>query len=345
MDKNIILAVAGSGKTTLIVDELNLNKRFLIITYTINNNNNLKESIIKKFGYFPENIDLQTYYNFLYSFCFRPFLAYKIRPTGIYFENPPDWTNRLPRNSLKYYLSSDGRLYHNRIAKMLNVYNVDNDVVLRLEKYYDCLMIDEVQDFAGHDFNLLKTIATANIEMKFVGDFYQHTFDTSRDGNTNINLHTNYDNFKKEFVQMGVDINDKYLNKSYRCSPSVCDFIKGSLGIEISSHKTEDSVVYFIEKIKIIDEIYNNYNIVKLFYKESYKYNCYAANWGDSKGQNCYNDVCVVLNKTTTDYYKKDKLFKLNPVSKNKFYVACSRARENLYLIPEELIKQYKITN
>jgi DNA helicase-2/ATP-dependent DNA helicase PcrA len=46
MDKSLILAVAGSGKTTLIVDKLNLEERFLLITYTINNTRNLKEAIV-----------------------------------------------------------------------------------------------------------------------------------------------------------------------------------------------------------------------------------------------------------------------------------------------------------
>ena len=58
MDKSVILAVAGSGKTSLIIKKLNLEENFLLVTYTINNTRNLKESIIKKFGYFPENIDL-----------------------------------------------------------------------------------------------------------------------------------------------------------------------------------------------------------------------------------------------------------------------------------------------
>ena len=35
MDKKVIFAVAGSGKTKYIVDELSLDKRSLIVTYTI----------------------------------------------------------------------------------------------------------------------------------------------------------------------------------------------------------------------------------------------------------------------------------------------------------------------
>ena len=112
MDKKLILAVAGSGKTSYIIRELNLEKRCLIITYTINNTKNLKNEIIKKFGCFPENINLYTYYNFLYSFCFRPFLAYKIKPKEIQWEIPPKWTNKIKRNNPLFYLTKERKLYN-----------------------------------------------------------------------------------------------------------------------------------------------------------------------------------------------------------------------------------------
>lgn len=342
MDKSLILAVAGSGKTTLIVDKLNLEKRFLLITYTINNTRNLKEAIIKKFGYLPENINIYSYYNFLYSFCLKPFLGYKLKPNGIYWDFTPTFTNTLPLTNLSRYMTKRGLLYHNRIAKLLEQYNVLQEINERLSKYYDYLLIDEVQDFAGHDFNLLKSICSSKTEIIIVGDFYQHTFDTSRDGNTNSTLHNDYDKYKKLFEKAKVKPNTEYLNKSYRCSKSVCKFITKEIGIDIQSHKESDSIVSFIDDKEKIDNLFKDNTIVKLFYRENYKYNCYSRNWGDCKGENHYNDVCVVLNKTTMENYTKGELRELKPVTKNKLYVACSRANNNLYLISEEKIKQYK---
>ncbi|MCV5191034.1 DNA helicase UvrD, partial [Escherichia coli] len=60
MDKSVIFAVAGSGKTTRLVASLNEDKRFLIVTYTESNYCNLREKIINRFGYFPTNIVLYT---------------------------------------------------------------------------------------------------------------------------------------------------------------------------------------------------------------------------------------------------------------------------------------------
>ena len=46
MDKKVIFAVAGSGKTTYIVNSLSKEKRTLIVTYTIANCENLKNNYI-----------------------------------------------------------------------------------------------------------------------------------------------------------------------------------------------------------------------------------------------------------------------------------------------------------
>ena len=54
-------------------------------------------------------------------------------------------------------------------------------IIARMEKYYDCFMFDEVQDLGGHDFNLIQSIIPNHIDCLFVGDFYQHTFDTSKE--------------------------------------------------------------------------------------------------------------------------------------------------------------------
>jgi len=319
MDKAVILAVAGSGKTSHIIDNLDL-----------------------KFGLMPENIVLNSYYPFLYGFCFRPFLAYKAKPRGLYWRIPPAYTNRIKRNDINFYMTKDRRLYHNRIAKLLQECNVLANINKRLEKYYDCLFIDEIQDFAGHDFNLLKSLVQANLKIRLVGDFFQHTFDTSRDGNTNVNLHKEYAKYKKQFKTMGLDVDTSHLNKSYRCSPTTCEFISNQIGIPIESHKSDITNIQFIEDEEQSDKIFADDKIVKLFYSESYKFDCYSRNWGDCKGENCYDDVCVVLNKTTLQHYKKGELNKLKPISKNKLYVACSRAKGNLYFIPDKLMKKYK---
>ena len=140
---------------------------------------------------------------------------------------------------------------------------------------------------------------------------------------------------------MGFEVDTESLDKSYRCSPSVCKFISDNLKIDIRSHKKEQTIVKFIEDEKDAMEIFNNKHIIKLFYQEYYKYICFSRNWGDSKGENHYNDICVVLNKTTLKSY--NALVGLKSQTKNKFYVACSRANNNLYFVSDEFYKSLKL--
>ena len=54
---------------------------------------------------------------------------------------------------------------------------------------------------------------------------------------------------------------------------------------------------------------------------------------GETKGEDHYKDVCVMLNKTTAKKRTAGKLLELPPPTKNKLYVAITRARGNVYLV------------
>ena len=72
MDKRIIQAVAGSGKTQYIIDKLNTEDRIFLITYTRQNQKILLLRIENKYGFVPKNIKIYGLFQFLYSFCLRP---------------------------------------------------------------------------------------------------------------------------------------------------------------------------------------------------------------------------------------------------------------------------------
>jgi len=343
MDKRIIFAVAGSGKTSHIIDRLCLNKDHLIVTYTRSNINNLRSRIIQKFGLFPKNIKLLPYFQFLYSFCFRPILGYKLRSKGLHYNQPPEYTSRVKWDCDSHYFASSRRIFHNRLGKLLVRQGLEELICKRLEKYYDCFYVDEIQDFAGNDFNLLKGIVKANLDILLVGDYFQHTYDTSRDGHINGSLHKDLNKYIAEFESMGLAVDFKTLDKSYRCTPTICEFITNNLGIKISSHRKDESLIEFVQDQETIDELIKDENIVKLFFRNSSKYSCRSKNWGKCKGEDCYVDVCVILNPTSFKLYEKGELIKSAPTTKNKLYVACSRTKGNLYFIEEKNVKKYKL--
>jgi len=339
VDKRVIFAVAGSGKTTEIVKQLDESKCHLIVTYTRANRDNLRNKIINKFNHFPTGIKLYTYFEFLHGFCYRPFLQSEKKTRGITFDAPPKYVKSTDD---KRFISSGRYVYSSRLAKFIEQTKTLPAAISRIEKYFDAVYIDEVQDFGGHDFDFLLNISKAKIDWLFVGDFYQYTYATSHDGNVNKNLHKDYTSYQEKFRKAGINPDVGSLKTSRRCSKSVCDFITKNIGIEIDSCDNRTSDVRLEKNHSEVEAIYKNPSIIKLFYKEHYNYSCYSQNWGDSKGIDHYQDVCVVLSDKNVIAFEKNNLRGLPPTTKNKLYVACSRAKGNLIFVPESVLRQHK---
>lgn len=341
MDKRVILAVAGSGKTTYLVNHLSQNKRTLIITYTDNNYDNIRDKILREYREsWPENVTVMRYFQFLYQFCYKPLFSDECKAKGIDFDSsPPRWAKK--RTKL-FYLTNSNYFYSNRLAAFLEDFNATSEIKRRLEKYFDEFVIDEVQDIAGRDFNLLQSLMSANLNMLFVGDFYQHTYDTSRDGTVNKTLFSDIDSYEMRFSKAGIFVDKTTLQNSWRCSKAICDYVRENFGIMIYSAKTsnENIIICVTDPLKI-EKIYKDPAVVKLHYNGAAKYGKGHKNWGDTKGQDCYTDVCVLLNKTAYLQYTNGTLQNLAMTTRNKLYVALTRAKGNVYLIEEAAIKQF----
>ena len=212
-----------------------------------------------------------------------------------------------------------------------------------MEKFYDCFLFDEVQDLGGHDFDLIQSIAPTKIDCIFVGDFYQHTYDTSNDGNINSGLYKVIKKYIKIWNDNGINVDLKSLSNSYRCSQTTCDFVRNNLKIPIYSFRSNTTRIIDVNNQSDADALFSDSKIVKLFFSEAYKYKCYAENWGKSKGLDCFQDVCIVLNKTTLKEYNNNTLHKLSPSTLNKLYVACTRAKGDIYFIPHTFFDNYKL--
>lgn len=342
MDHRVILAVAGSGKTSYIIDSINPDKSNLVITYTENNYLNLRNRIVRRFDGMPDGTRVYTYFSFLYAFCLRPFVGDQLGLKGINFEQPSKFANRHKKHDVRRYIDRHGRIYSSRIASFLINFDLIAEVRARIEKYFSSIYVDEVQDIAGSDFNLLMEITAGNTDSLLVGDFFQHTFDTSRDGNVNKSLYDDFDAYKKRLEASGFSIDEDALSHSHRCYQSTCEFVADKLKIAIASHQDEGNVVEFVDDEGWAEAIFFRDGTVKLFYQAHHKYPCYSENWGASKGLNNFDSVCVVLNKNTEKLFRDGKLDELPPITRNKLYVACTRARSELFFVPESFFKKYQ---
>lgn len=338
--KQLIQAVAGSGKTTYIIEQLEENsENVAIITYTEVNQEVLKEKIREKFkGRIPENIHVFGLFQFIYSFCLTPYL--NRRPNGINFDSLP--TNASNQNK---YMDSNRRFYKDRLSKALLDYADKIPYILRIDRYFSKIFVDEVQDLGGDDLSWLFSLNKCKAEILCVGDFYQGIFSTSTRGNTNKAAKANLDNYKKEFANNGFTVDEETLQESQRCTSETCCFIREKLGINIKSANSKHSnpPMFITDKNKII-RIWNDNEIPKLFYWKHREYICEnSMNWGESKGLT-KKDVCVILTDTLSKTFKKDSWEKMAPKTKGSFYVACTRASGQVYFIEQKSIANYKRT-
>ncbi|HDT9276027.1 TPA: hypothetical protein RF512_000603 [Listeria monocytogenes] len=330
--KQVVHAVAGSGKTSLIIDELTLEKDIAIITYTISNQSVLKEKVIKKFGCIPDNIHIFGFWQFIYSFCLVPCLHWK--PNGIIYDEEIKRANKFRNRKLAYGVK--GYIFENMISKFL--FDESIPYLERIDEFFDEIYIDEMQDFDSYDLDWLLSLARTKIKVWLVGDYYQRTYSTSKSGNKSSTVMKDYSSYKGVFEKAGYHFNDTLLNNSRRCSPEICSFISEKIGIAIGSHKENgNSTISLIQDETEILSILADDSIKKLFFKEHYKYCCNSINWGESKGQT-YENICVVLNPESFKLYSKNKLIEMKPTTKSKFYVACTRSLGNLYFIEQKNI-------
>ena len=174
------------------------------------------------------------------------------------------------------------------------------------------------------------------------GDFYQHTFDTSRDGNVNSALHDDITRYEARFAAAGFMVDRNTLNRTWRCSTSVCEFITGQLNIRIAAHGIHASLIETIADTERSATLHADNTVIKLFYREHHRYGCYSMNWGASKGLDHFQDVCIVMGSSHWKLLTRQELATLPPSSRNRLYVACSRARGNIYFVPETHLRRFR---
>lgn len=364
MDKRLILAVAGSGKTYHLCNSIDPAKRNYILAYTNENIHNLQDELVKKFGSIPEKTRVTTFHSFLYSIFIRPNEAYvakdysvdAFRSNGVTIIEPEPQTKN-NRNNPKYkkendiehyYTKGKAFIYCSRMSELpLKHKDVFSKGIERLNMFFDALYIDEFQDYRENDYRLLeKVIKRFAGSVLLAGDYYQHS--VSGDNNYGVPFGTNkkpttYADYVSLMEKLKLDIDFDSLKKSRRCTPDVCSFISKKLKIGIESCSEKEGKVIVLEKIDEAADVLQNTSIIKLVFKESKKYGQYFENWGNSKG-NTYSSTCVVLTEKLTKLCSDN--FDIDSISqqtRNKLYVALSRSKGNVYVLDKDLFSKINL--
>ena len=382
-NNKLIISAAGSGKTTFLVNkalEIPHSEKVLITTYTIENEEEIRQKILKKRKSIPSNITIQGWFSFLLLHGVRPYQgsmneilfekdikgmwlsegnsSIKKDKDGNTIKNKAGYPVSWGEDDFKhFYFTKKWKIYSDKISKFIVACNakVNGNIISRLSRIYPHIFIDEIQDLAGFDLEIIKLLFKSNIETILVGDPRQVTYVTNH-----YNKYKKYKDGKiKEFLlnecKSLIDentIDEVTLKKSHRNNQCICDYSSKlypylekaeSCNCETCrSDIYEHEGVFLIKKVDVANYL-KKYNPVQLIWNKRTKVNTSypVLTFGKSKGKT-YERVIIYptpnikkwihdnsFDFTKTKNGKKEKI----KDAKEKFYVALTRARYSVAIV------------
>lgn len=169
-----------------------------------------------------------SWYQFLLHEGARPYqlvLTRYRRIRSIDFLTKPSRFTARDAPHLRYYLNSGGDLYANRVAEFILAVNAVSRgaVFRRIAGLFDHVMIDEMQDLSGYDFNLLDALFALDTAVTCVGDPRQGIFSTTTALKNAKYKALNIVDWLSEPGRVE-DLVVQHRNDCYRCNQEICDY-------------------------------------------------------------------------------------------------------------------------
>ncbi len=194
----IVIASAGAGKTTEIVREaLALcPKKSAVVTFTLNNVEEIRSKFFEINGCVPPEVTVYPWFTFMLHEMARPYqgIVHVPRITSVHLINGASTQYIKKADIKKYYFNKSNEIYSDKLSDFRSFCEKESGgaVLNRLKDMYAHILIDEVQDLAGFDIDILEALLSSPIEITLVGDIRQSTF------------RTNYSHKNKGFVGRGL---------------------------------------------------------------------------------------------------------------------------------------------
>lgn len=345
----VIVACAGSGKTTYIVNKAleNIDKKILITTFTDSNVDEIKNKIIKINGFIPSNIVILPWFTFQLDYLIKPyqlpFINEKI--INIKMINGISKT-RKTKDDKEYYLKN-GEIFSDKIALLAFKTATYNDLTIkRLKLLFDYIYVDEFQDFSGYDLEIIDVLSKNNFLFEIVCDPRQHTFSTHYEQKNKQYICYSV-KFIEEKCKEKFEITYDLLNGSYRCPHNVISFaseIFPNFPKSKSLKKCEkEDGIYFIPESQKDTFLKNNINCLQLrdSKKKKVNDNFSVSTFGKSKGLTVEH-VLIYPTQNMLKAILKHDFNLLTDSSKSDLYVALTRAKHKTgILISDSDIEKY----
>jgi DNA helicase-2/ATP-dependent DNA helicase PcrA len=318
-------------------------RRFAFVTYT---NRNLAE-ILGRFERLnsgvPVNVELMTWFTFLLRQCARPYqgtLFTASRIDGIKFTNRRSARGVPRRRVERYFFAAGGSIYSDKIARFVHDSEVESGGAIssRLRGIYTDLLVDEFQDLAGWDLDVVKLLMQRGPRITLVGDPRQSTYTTNPGPKNRGFRGVRIVNLVRAWVREGLcELIE--MNNSYRCAQAICDFASalwpdlapltsnqqpGAVGRVFSVPSPQVERFCTLEEPQILRHD-----------RRTTTPRPGALNFGESKGLE-FPGVLILPTEPIRNYLRNGRPDQLTEEARSKLYVAITRARDFVGIVFDE---------
>lgn len=342
MPNEIIIAAAGGGKTTRIVQRslADPRRRVALVTYTNNNVGELHKRFYEIGPVVPVHVEIWSWYRFLLHEMVRPYQSVLLsrRVEGVHFVEGKSAPYAKKTDIDRYYLSDGGGLvFSDKISELILVLNAASKgaVIARLKLRFGTVFIDEVQDMAGYDLELLELLLRAGIDIVLVGDHRQATFSTNNSSKNKAFAGTKIIGKLRAWQKAGLaDL--MFERETHRCHQLVASladafFPNEPATISKNTVITGHDGVFLLRRADVANYV-AQFSPQVLRLNRSTKCDDLAAmNFGDSKGLT-FNRVLIFPHKKGEQWLKTGD-FSHVEASAAKLYVGITRARHSVAFV------------
>jgi len=331
----IVISAAGGGKTTRVVDNAlaHTEGRVALVTYTRNNVREIQLKAYERGPTIPSHVEVISWYSFLLRELARPYRSamHSKRIEGI------QWTEKqsvpyIPATNINgHYFSGGTRIYSDKIAKFICECDrvTGGSIMKRLKQRFSHIIVDEVQDMAGYDLELLELILRSGTPVTFVGDHRQATFATNNAAKNKPfagpAIIKKFEAWKKSGL-VSID----YEQHTHRCNQAIADlgdsfFPNEPKTLSTNTTQTGHDGVFLVGKAHV-DEYVRRFQPQLLRYSIVTKCDPHEAmNFGESKGMT-FDRTLIYPHGPASKWLASGDIAHVEK-SAPKMYVAATRAR------------------